>query len=335
MSGSRLRTAYSVAFNIVAAVALILVNKKAVFEIADFRFGTALTMVHFLWTWVLCMLLCSAGLFEHKRLDMREILKISLVFSSYLLFQNLSLVYNSVGFYQIMKIANTPTILIMEYLLYKKQQSSRVLWTLLVVCLGIAVAVFTEPELNFVGAIHALLAVMFNSLYTIWGKHKQDELRCNAPQLLLYQAPTAAAMLLVPLMFDNFGGLLAYEPDPVGIGCILASCALAGFVNLSFFWMVARTSPITANVVGYVKTVFVFVGGFFLFADALSFQNVIGIVITLLGSALFMWAQMESKPELSDRDRDLERKLDVLEGAPLTASPATPSEHGSRNPTPV
>eukprot|EP00667_Euglena_gracilis_P013244 EG_transcript_13657 len=288
---SSLRTAFSITINVIAAVSVILVNKKAVFDIAKFHFGTALTMMHFVWTWILCLMLCGAGVFERKRLDMLEIFKISLVFSSYLLFQNLSLVYNSVGFYQIMKIANTPAILIMEYWLYGKRQHPRVLWALLIVCAGIGAAVFTEPKLNFVGAIHATLAVMFNSLYTIWGKHKQVELKCNSPQLLLYQAPVAAGLLLFPMMFDNMQGFLAYEYTNISLACIVCSCLLAGLVNLSFFWMVARTSPITANVVGYLKTVFVFLGGFLLFADELTLQNMIGITITLLGSAVFMWAQ--------------------------------------------
>eukprot|EP00668_Euglena_longa_P048280 GGOE01065348.1.p1 GENE.GGOE01065348.1~~GGOE01065348.1.p1 ORF type:complete len:336 (+),score=96.36 GGOE01065348.1:45-1010(+) len=306
MSSSR--TAFSITINIIAAVSVILVNKKAVFDIAKFHFGTALTMMHFVWTWILCLILCGTGLFERKRLDMMEIFKISVVFSSYLLFQNLSLVYNSVGFYQIMKIANTPAILIMEYFLYGKRQHPRVLWALVVVCTGIGAAVFTEPKLNFIGAIHATLAVMFNSLYTIWGKHKQVELQCNSPQLLLYQAPVAAGLLLFPLVFDDMQGFLSYEFTPTSLVCIASSCLLAGLVNLSFFWMVARTNPITANVVGYLKTVFVFLGGFVLFADALTLQNLIGITITLLGSAIFMWSQMQDTKE-GEEPEDTQSKL--------------------------
>jgi|UniRef100_A0A7S4LKM3 solute carrier family 35 protein E3 len=307
---SAARTAFSVSLNIVAAVALILVNKKAVFEVANFHFGTALTIMHFLFTWACCVAAAACGTFEPKMLDIVQIFKLSLVFSSYILFQNMSLVHNSVGFYQIMKIANTPAILIMEYILYGKKQGYRVLVSLVVICFGIFAAVFTEPKLNLVGTIHAVLAVLFNSLYTIWGKHKQDELKCNSPQLLLFQAPVSAAFLLVPLFFDKFGGLITYSPSTTGIMFISISCLTAAVVNLSFFWMVGRTNAITANVVGYVKTVFVFLGGFVLFADALTLQNMVGITITLVGSAVFMWAQMK------DNDDATKQKMLDQEGDP-------------------
>jgi solute carrier family 35, member E3 len=58
-------------------------------------------------------------------------------------------------------------------------------------------------------------------------------------------------------------------------------------VNFSFFLLVGVTSPLTVNVVGYLKTVIVFVGGYLLFDKSkqkeLDYKNILGIATVLLG----------------------------------------------------
>eukprot|EP01012_Entosiphon_sulcatum_P018854 TRINITY_DN23653_c0_g1_i1.p1 TRINITY_DN23653_c0_g1~~TRINITY_DN23653_c0_g1_i1.p1 ORF type:complete len:305 (+),score=74.62 TRINITY_DN23653_c0_g1_i1:426-1340(+) len=281
----------SIATNVASSVGLILVNKQLVFNVAQFHFGTALTIIHFACTFLICLGAGFTGFFELRRLPLFEVLKISVAFCGYVLFQNLSLAYNSIGFYQIMKIANTPTILLLERLLFGRQQPLRVLWSLSVVCLGIFVAVFTDTQLNLVGTAFALLAVVFNSLYTIWGKSKMTELACGPAQLLVWQSGVSAVLLLVPLCMENLAELLRYEVTVNTVTGIGISSCLAALVNFSFFWMVGETSAITTNVMGYVKTVGVFVGGFVLFRDTLTFQNVSGIMVTLFGVAVYTWAK--------------------------------------------
>lgn len=57
----------------------------------------------------------------------------------------------------------------------------------------------------------------------------------------------------------------------------------AFLVNFSFFLSSSVTSSLTVNVVGYVKTCIVFIGGFYLFNADLDAKNVFGILLTLIG----------------------------------------------------
>lgn len=105
-------------------------------------------------------------------------LPISFAFCGYVVFNNLSLMYNSVSFYQVYqilfitkkkvsKIACTPVIIAVQWFLYKQKTSVQTWISLIPVCLGIFITVVTDMELNLLGSFMAGLAVLSNSMYTI------------------------------------------------------------------------------------------------------------------------------------------------------------------------
>ena len=283
----------SLLLNVVSSVGCIFINKRLVFMAAKFPFGTALTIIHFLVTFLGCLFFARLHYFELKRLDISRVLSISLAFCGYVAFNNMSLLTNSVGVYQISKIMCTPVIVSLEHFVYEQRQSREVILSLVPVCVGIFVTVYTDTDVNFVGSMWALLAIGANSLYTIWGKTKQNELGVSPMQILTYQAPLSGCILLFLLpFFDPWHDLVKWEPTTNGVTFILLSCLFAFGVNFSFFLFVGQTSPLTMNVVGYLKTVLVFLGGFIFFDTQPTVQNVSGIAITLLGLALYSKAKM-------------------------------------------
>lgn len=294
----------SLALNVVSSVGVIFINKRLVFMAAEFSFGTALTIIHFIVTFMGCLMFARARYFEPKKLEVSRVLSISLAFCGYVAFNNMSLLTNSVGVYQISKIMCTPVIVAIEWFKYGHRQSSATLWALVPVCLGIFVTVYTDTDVNVVGTFWAVLAIAANSLYTIWGKTKQQELAVSPMQILTYQAPISAAVLLVLLpVLDPWRHLVAWEPSPARVTFILLSCVFAFGVNFSFFLFVGQTSPLTMNVVGYLKTVLVFVGGFMFFDSEPTIQNVSGILLTLLGLALYTRAKMQPPEPVKDESK--------------------------------
>ena len=73
--------------------------------------------------------------------------------------------------------------------------------------------------------------------------------------------------------------------------CLVASTFVAFLVNLSFFLASRKTSPLSVNVLGYLKTVLVMVGGMVLFGGSHSPQNVLGVLVTLLGLAWYTYTR--------------------------------------------
>nr|CCC91086.1 unnamed protein product [Trypanosoma congolense IL3000] len=142
------------------------------------------------------------------------------------------------------------------------------------------------------GSIWALLAIVSNSFYTIWGNTKQKELGVSAMQLLLYQAPISAMMLSLAIPMDGLGDLLRYEVTFTTLWTITLSCAFAFGVNLSFFLLVGQTSPLTMNVVGYLKTALVFIGGFIFLSSEADAKTLFGVTLTLLGLLFYTRSKM-------------------------------------------
>eukprot|EP00760_Papus_ankaliazontas_P004559 PhM_4_TR11956/c0_g1_i1/m.87318/K15285/SLC35E3; solute carrier family 35, member E3 len=287
---------FSLCLNVISSVGVIFINKRLVFGVAEFHFGTALTMIHFLVTFMGCLLFARYGFFEIKRVEVKRVMSICFAFCGYVVFNNLSLLYNSVTIYQISKILCTPVIVAVEWHVYGKRQTRETLLALLPVCLGIFITVYADTTINPTGAFWAGMAIVANSLYTIWGKTKMQELNLGPMQILTYQAPISFVILLfcVPF-FDPVTKLMVYPIlSTKALLCIGASCVFAFGVNFSFFLFVSQTSPLTTNVLGYLKTALVFVGGFVFFDDALTVQNVLGITVTLVGLA--MYSAVKSRP---------------------------------------
>lgn len=287
------RLVFSLAINVVSSVGVIFINKRLVFQAAGFRFGTTLTIIHFICTFLGCLMFAKMQYFELKKMNIKSVLSICCAFCGYVVFNNLSLLTNSVSIYQISKILCTPLIVLLELLIYGKRETRPVLLSLVPVCLGIVISFYADADVNWVGSFWAFLAVVANSFYTIWGKTKQQELGVTAMQILTYQAPVSAAMLFVSLpIMDPIKEVVTFTHSGFSVGAILLSCIFAFGVNFSFFLFVGQTSPLTMNAVGYFKTVLVFVGGFVFFDTVPTFQNVLGITTTLIGLAMYTRAKL-------------------------------------------
>ncbi|GET90875.1 hypothetical protein, conserved [Leishmania tarentolae] len=289
---------FSLLLNITSSIGVIIVNKRMVFMEAHFEFSTALTIIHFITTFLGCLFFAyGVKAFTPKKLLIREVFPISCAFCGYVVFNNFSLLTNSVSVYQVMKILCTPLIVLVERVRYGKQEKLSTLLSLLPVCLGVGVTFYADTDVNWIGTVWACLAIISNSLYTIWGKTKQVELDAQPMQLLIYEAPLSAVMLLlVVIPLDGGGKLAAYEVTFKTVWALSLSCIFAFGVNFSFFLFVGKTSPLTMNVVGYVKTLLVFLLDFMFVSANMSPKKLIGIFLTLLGLAGYSYSKIDSLP---------------------------------------
>lgn len=64
---------------------------------------------------------------------------------------------------------------------------------------------------------------------------------------------------------------------------ILLTCIIAFFLNLSIYWIIGYTSPLTYNMVGHLKFCLTAGGGYLIFNEPLTSTQIIGVVLTLTG----------------------------------------------------
>lgn len=281
------RTSAVIAFNIASSISIILTN-KAVFDLIDFKFATTMTFFHFVVTFLGLVVCWQIGLFTPKRAPLAHVLPLCISFCGFVVLTNLSLQYNSVGFYQIAKIGTTPTVVVIETLYYGKVFSTKTKLSLLPVCLGVLLTSATDVQFNFIGAMYAFLGVVVTSMYQIWVGTKQKELGLDSMQLLFNQAPISAIMLLFIIpCFESPSEIMAYPYDTQSVIAIFVSSLLAFCVNLSIFLVIGKTSAVTYNVIGYFKLALVVLGGFLLFQYPVVLLNIFGIILTLSGVVLY------------------------------------------------
>ncbi|KXS21661.1 TPT-domain-containing protein [Gonapodya prolifera JEL478] len=285
--------------NVVSSVGIVLTNKW-VFKVHKFNFGTLLTVIHFVTTSVGLELLARMGYFHRKYVAPSRIFLLSSAFCGFVVLTNLSLQYNSVGFYQCAKVLTTPVVVGIQTLFYGITISNRLKLSLLLVLIGVAIATITDVELNLLGFLIAMAGVLVTSLYQIWVGTKQKELELDALQLLHNQAPISALSLLILFpFFDDLEALKAYELTAPAIRDIAITAAFSFFVNVSIYGIIGRTSPLTYNVVGHFKTVTVVILGFILFSYPVMFKNVSGILLTIAGIIWYTLIKLEeSQPTL-------------------------------------
>jgi solute carrier family 35 protein E3 len=308
--------------NIAAASGIVFANKM-VFANFGFRFTVALTWVHTAVTWLGMRLMLRAGMFPAKILPPARVAPLAAAFVGYIVLCNLSLNLNTVGFYQIMKIAVAPTVLAMESVAYRRKPERRIAMSVGVVCLGIAIATLTDAQVtaNAKGAMVGVAATLVTALYQLWVGTKQRELGASSMQLLHQYTPQATLMMgaLVPLMepvgwrhlvgggggadggaFEGGGALsshgdgtlLGYHYTPQAVAAILFSAGLGLLVSLSTFLVIGATSSLTYNVVGHLKTVIILTGGCLLFGDQMPGSKLAGLGVAMAGIVWYSHIKM-------------------------------------------
>ncbi|KAI8804749.1 triose-phosphate transporter family-domain-containing protein [Cladochytrium replicatum] len=279
--------------NIVSSVGIVISNKWVI-ETHNFRFGTLLTFFHFVMTSVGLELCARFGLYQRKRIPWSQVVALSASFCGFVVLTNLSLQYNSIAFYQMAKVLTTPTIVVIQSLYYGVQFSNLIKASLFVTCFGVLVTSVTDVKVNFIGTLCAISGVIVTSLYQIWVGTRQKELGANSMQLLAYQAPLSAFMLLfvIPLI-DDMKGLRSYQFTVENITWIFISSFLAFFVNISIFLIIGKTSPVTYNVVGHFKLSTIIILGFVIFGSPVDFKNILGILISCGG--VFWYTHLKMK----------------------------------------
>ncbi|KAG8577920.1 hypothetical protein GDO81_010327 [Engystomops pustulosus] len=241
------RIATGLLVNLLSSICIVFINKW-IYVHHGFP-NMSLTLVHFVVTWLGLYLCQRCGVFCPKSLSASKVLLLALSFCGFVVFTNLSLQNNTIGTYQLAKVMTTPVIILIQTLCYGKTFSARI-------------------------------------KLTLWVGAKQHELQVNSMQLLYYQAPLSSGMLLsvIPFFEPIVGDGGIFGPwSFTALVMVLLSGVIAFTVNLSIYWIIGNTSPVTYNMFGHFKFCITLLGGYILFQDPLSLNQGLGIVCTMLG----------------------------------------------------
>lgn len=301
MSPSPTFTACCLAANVTLSIVIVILNKW-VYVYINFP-NVTMTLYHFVMTFVGLLVCRSFNVFQVKRLPLPKMLPLAVTFCGFVVFTNLSLGYNTIGTYQIIKTLTMPTIMIIQTWFYDKTFSTKVKLTLIPLAMGVYLNTYYDIKFNVLGTMFALIGVLTTSLYQVWVGEKQKEFQVNSMQLLFYQAPLSATLLLfvVPFVEPPWApdGFLHHRWTLLDLAVVGLTGVVAFLVNLSIYWIIGNTSAVTYNVVGHTKFLLTLIGGFVVFHDRVQLIQVVGIVFTFVGVYLYTRFKLDEQRRAS------------------------------------
>uniref|UniRef100_A0A7N0RB46 Sugar phosphate transporter domain-containing protein n=1 Tax=Kalanchoe fedtschenkoi TaxID=63787 RepID=A0A7N0RB46_KALFE len=289
------------AMNVISSVGIIMANKQLMSSTGyGFGFATTLTGFHFAVTALVGMVSNATGYSASKHVPLWELLWFSIVANMSITGMNLSLMLNSVGFYQISKLSMIPVVCVMEWIMHNKHYSREVKISVVVVVIGVGVCTVTDVKVNAKGFICACVAVLSTSLQQISIGSLQKKYSIGSFELLSKTAPIQAlSLLLLGPFIDYYLNDLFIINYKMSLGAalfILLSCTLAVFCNVSQYLCIGRFSAVSFQVLGHMKTVCVLILGWVLFDSALTFKNISGMAVAVVGMVIYSWAvEVEKK----------------------------------------
>lgn len=294
--------------NTLATIGIVFTN-KTIFSDTSLRL-TQLTFAafHFFITWLTLFTLSRPrfSMFAPKRGAIIEILPLAIAMALNVILPNLSLAFSTVTFYQVARILLTPTVALMNYILYKATLPRKAILALVPACLGVGMVSYYDSKpssdvnvktTSSLGVIFACAGIFASSLYTIWVSSYHKKLNMNSMQLLYNQAPLAAFLLLYVIPFiDTFP---IWTEIPVNRWVLIMMSGLfACLINMSQFFIIAQTGPVSSTVVGHVKTCSIVAIGWTISGRAVGDKALIGVIIALGGIITYSIVMLKHRSQL-------------------------------------
>ncbi|KAL7224814.1 hypothetical protein ACSBR1_026155 [Camellia fascicularis] len=293
-------------FNFLVSVSIILMNKLVLGKVG-FNYPIFLTFIHYICSWLLMAILKALSVLSvsppSKSTKYSSLFSLGIVMSLSTGLANVSLKYNSVGFYQMAKIAVTPTIVLAELILFRKRVSFQKVLALTVVSIGVAVATVTDLQFHFFGACIAVAWIIPSAVNKIMWSNLQQQQNWTALALMWKTTPITLFFLVILMPWldppDVIYGVLTYNWSLYNSGIIAMSAFLGFLLQWSGALALGATSATTHVVLGQFKTCAILLGGFILFGSNPGTTSICGALTALVGMSFYTYLNLLPKQQLA------------------------------------
>ena len=318
--------------NVTASLAIVLVN-KLVF-LAGFQYVCTLTVFHQVCTALIGRLLHASRpqqtTLTRQTTSVADCLLYAVLFNTSVVSMNFSLKLNTMGSYQIMKLAVLPTVALLEAQFLQVQISSPVSSALHGVLQGSYLALLDDLHslnVNVIGISVGLVAIFSTASQTVHMKILQSKCDQSQQHVLLSRMSTYSSgvlMLFAPILDASFTGktLSQYCADNLYILsrhsqrnvllALLCSCVIASVLNASQFMIIGKFSPLTFQVLGQVKMVGVITLGMIQLGEALYVRKLLGAIVVMCAS--WMYATLKTAPTSRTSSKAYQQQFFVMLG---------------------
>eukprot|EP01097_Dermamoeba_algensis_P006080 TRINITY_DN3834_c0_g1_i2.p1 TRINITY_DN3834_c0_g1~~TRINITY_DN3834_c0_g1_i2.p1 ORF type:complete len:249 (-),score=50.24 TRINITY_DN3834_c0_g1_i2:189-935(-) len=228
---------------------------------------------------------------------------------------NISLKTIPVSFMQTVKSSVPAFTVLMETFFLRRKHDTLVYFSLIPIVGGIMFATRTEVNFEIVGFATAVMGSICTSLQTIISSMVMTQ-RLNAVNLTYYMAPPSFLMMLPLCYYYEYNELVSkWDPfaDTNSTLVLLLSGCIAFLLNISTFYAIANTSPLTFTIAGNFKVILSIVFSVMIFKNEITLLNACGCAVALFGVAWYNQIKYEEnirnaaeKQQKSESEKDKE-----------------------------
>ena len=236
-----------------------------------------------------------AASFDTKVASSRSVALLSLIFVGMITFNNLSLKYVEVSFYNVARSLTIVFNVALTYAMLGETTSKRVLASLAVVISGFFLGSASEMRFSWLGTIFGVTSSLFVALNGIYNKKAMPEVGGNVWRLSLYTNVSASIIFLPLILLSGEGSIIAAHAHQLRSAAFWATMLLGGAfgfaIGIVTSMQIAVTSPLTHNISGTAKACVQTLLALVVWGNPTNAANMTGTALVLLGSCGYSYVR--------------------------------------------
>ncbi|EMR63254.1 hypothetical protein MGN70_012385 [Eutypa lata] len=291
-----LHPALYVAVWISLSSSVILFNKW-ILDTLEFRYPVILTTYHLTFATIATQLLARyTTLLDGRktvkmtgRVYLRAIVPIGIFFSLSLICGNLTYLYLSVAFIQMLKATTPVAVLLSSWVMGIAAPNMKVLMNVSAIVVGVIIASFGEIKFVWIGFFYQIGGVMFEAirLNLVQALLSSAEYKMDPLVSLYYFAPVCAVMNGLVALFWEIPKVSMTEVYNVGLFTFFLNGLCAFGLNISVVFLIGKTSSLVMTLCGVLKDILLVAASMLIWGTPISALQAFGYSIALGGMVYY------------------------------------------------
>ncbi|KAF4461227.1 triose phosphate 3-phosphoglycerate phosphate translocator [Fusarium albosuccineum] len=276
---------------------LTIIFNKWLIDTAGFRYPIILTTWHLFFATVATQLLARTttlldsrhALPLSRRLYIRTILPIGILYSSSLVFSNIVYLYLSVAFIQMLKSTGPVCVLIASWIWGVAQPNKTTFANIMLIVFGVGLASLGEIEFSWLGFIFQLCGTISEAVRVVMIQVmlSAEGLRMDPLVGLYYYAPVCTIMNIFVVFFTEAPKFQWEHVVKAGYGMLFLNAFLAFILNIVSVFLIGKTSGLVMTLSGILKSILLVAASVLIWQTHITPLQTIGYSVALMGLVLY------------------------------------------------
>ncbi|SMQ51494.1 unnamed protein product [Zymoseptoria tritici ST99CH_1A5] len=271
----------------------VIIFNKWILDTAGFRFPIVLTTWHLAFATLMTQLLArfTTVLDSRKKVPMtgkiylRAIVPIGLMFSLSLICGNLTYLYLSVSFIQMLKATTPVAVLIASWVFGVAPVNLKTLGNVSFIVIGVMIASYGEINFVLIGFLFQIGGIVFEATRLVMVQRllSSAEFKMDPLVSLYYFAPACAIMNGIVSLLVEIPKMTLADVEKVGYFTFLVNAMIAFLLNVSVVFLIGKTSSLVMTLSGVLKDILLVLASMLIFRDPVAPLQFFGYSIALGG----------------------------------------------------